>query len=84
MKVLHITPSYYPAVQYGGPVESVHLMNKALIKKGIDVYVLTTNSGIQEKVKANEWIDIDGVKVKYLKTYFYKHFTFSQSFFLRH
>ena len=47
MKILHITPSYFPAIKYGGPTESVHLLNKALVEKGIEVCVLTTNAGLE-------------------------------------
>lgn len=33
MKLLCVTPSYWPAFQYGGPIVSVHGLNKALVKK---------------------------------------------------
>ena len=81
MNILHITPSYYPAFKYGGPIQSVHLLNKTLVKKGIKVEVLTTNAGLEENkdIDINKWIFIDGVKVKYLKYYGYEHYTFSPS-----
>ncbi len=79
MKILHIIPSYYPAIQFGGPIESVHLLNKALVKDEMIVDVLTTNSGLKDRkdVLLNQWIDLDGVKVKYHKSFFYEHYTFS-------
>lgn len=82
MKLLNITPSYYPATKYGGPIFSMHLLNKELVKKGIEVYVLTTNTGLKKNknIKLNTWIDIEGVKVKYLPYYFYENFTFSPRF----
>ena len=43
MKILHIVPSYLPAYGYGGPIQSVHSLNKWLVKKGADVTVYTTN-----------------------------------------
>lgn len=46
MHILHVTPYYYPAVQYGGPIQSVHLLNKYLVRKGHRVDVLTTTAGI--------------------------------------
>lgn len=44
MKVLHVTPSYFPATSYGGPIESTHKLCLALADKGVDVKVLTTDS----------------------------------------
>nr|HMN26267.1 hypothetical protein [Ignavibacteriaceae bacterium] len=49
MKLLHISPSYYPAFRFGGPIQSVHLLNKALVKKGVKVDVLTTNAGLAQE-----------------------------------
>ncbi len=79
MKILHVIPSYFPAIKYGGPVESVHLLNKVLAKRGINVFVFTTNAGINDfrTNDLNKWIELDGIKVKYFKSYFYEHFTFS-------
>ncbi len=81
MRILHIVPSYYPAFKYGGPIESIHLLNKALVEKGIIVDVLTTNSGIDKNnnLETDKWIIIDGVRVKYFKYFFYEHYTFSLS-----
>lgn len=83
MKILHIAPSYYPAFKYGGPIESVHLLNKALVKKGVKVDVFTTNAGLENRsdIKINEWVMIDGVRVKYFPYYFYEHYTFSPQLF---
>ena len=72
MRVLCVVPSYWPAVQFGGPIFSVHNLNKALVKKSIDVTVYTTNVGLEGKVPTNQVVDIDGVKVNY--------FTFTKFF----
>ena len=79
MKILHIVPSYYPAVQYGGPIESVHLLNKALAKEQIIIDVLTTDSGLKNRkdVLLNKWVDLHGVRIKYHKSFFYEHYTFA-------
>ena len=79
MKILHIAPAYFPAF-YGGGVEAVHLLNKALVKQGVEVYLITTDVGLKNdsNIKLNEWIDVEGVKVKYYKHYFDdEHYTFS-------
>lgn len=83
MKVLHITPSYFPAFKYGGPIQSVHLLNKELIKNGVDVDVITTNAGLEnsKEIKLNEWNNIDDVKVRYFKYHGYEHFNFSPGLF---
>ena len=47
MKILHVVSSYYPAFSFGGPIESVHKLNKFLVKKGVDTTVYTSNSGLR-------------------------------------
>ena len=65
MKILHLVPSYWPAFERGGPIRSVHLLNKWLVKHGVDVAVYTTNIDLEGKVETNKEILIDGVKVWY-------------------
>jgi glycosyltransferase involved in cell wall biosynthesis len=43
MKILHVVPTYYPAVRYGGPIRSVHGLASALAARGHEVHVYTTN-----------------------------------------
>lgn len=70
MKILHIVPTYWPAYGRGGPIWSVHNMNKRLVRKGVDVTVYTTDIDILEKVPLNQEIKLDGVKVYYFKASF--------------
>ncbi len=86
MKLLHISPSYYPAFRFGGPIQSVHLLNKALVKKGVRVDVLTTTAGNTKKsmsewmngcMKEDGWCHFDGIRVKYLSFIGYEHYNFS-------
>lgn len=65
MKILHIIPTYKPAYSVGGPIWSVHALNKWLAKKGIDVTVYTTNRFIEDKVPTNRAVNVDGVNVYY-------------------
>ena len=44
MKILHITPVYLPATEWGGPVRSVAALVRGQRELGHDVTVLTTNS----------------------------------------
>jgi glycosyltransferase involved in cell wall biosynthesis len=43
MNVLQVIPGYYPASIYGGPVFSMHYACQALARRGVGVYVTTTN-----------------------------------------
>jgi glycosyltransferase involved in cell wall biosynthesis len=83
MNILHITPSYYPAFKYGGPIQSVHLLNKTLVKKGLRVDVITTDAGLEGRndIPLNRWAFLDDVRVRYLKYYGYEHYTFSPRLF---
>ena len=72
MKVLHIVPTYLPAYNRGGPIWSVHNLNKWLVKKGIDVTVYTTNIDVENKVETRKEVLVDGVKVWYFKKSFPK------------
>ena len=63
--MLCVVPSYWPAFIFGGPVFSVHAMNKALVAKGVEVTVYTTAAGLSGKVPLNLSVDVDGVKVTY-------------------
>jgi glycosyltransferase involved in cell wall biosynthesis len=43
MRILHVVPSYLPAVRYGGPIVTVHGLCRALAARGHRVEVFTTN-----------------------------------------
>ncbi|MBK9284688.1 MAG: glycosyltransferase [Sphingobacteriaceae bacterium] len=82
MKILHIISSYYPAIKFGGPINSVHELNKALVRKGHQVDVITTNAGIDklQNVMLNQWYDLSRVRVMYKSFWGYEHFNFSFPF----
>lgn len=67
MKILHIIPSYLPAVYASGPIKPTYSFNKALVEKGIEVVVYTMNMDGDKKldVPLEKEMDIDGVKVFY-------------------
>jgi glycosyltransferase involved in cell wall biosynthesis len=44
MNLTFITPSFYPATYYGGPIYSLYHLAKVLAKRGIKVYAVTTNA----------------------------------------
>lgn len=51
MRILFITPSFYPAIYYGGPINSTYELAKALKKQNVDVSVITTNANGKERLK---------------------------------
>lgn len=67
MRILHVVPTYFPAVRYGGPIVAVHGLCKALVARGHEVQVFTTNvdgEGTLDVPVATE-VDVDGVRVRY-------------------
>jgi glycosyltransferase involved in cell wall biosynthesis len=67
LRILQVAASYYPAVRYGGPIRSVHGLAAALVKRGHDVHVYTTNVDGDSilDVPVDRPVDVDGVKVHY-------------------
>ena len=67
MRLLHVVPTYLPAVRYGGPIQSVHALCRALARNGHDVHVYTTNvdGPGNSDVPLGRPVDLDGVKVTY-------------------
>lgn len=65
MKLLIVIPYYWPSFIHGGPIFSLYCLSKALVRKGVDVTVYTTNVNLGRKVPLNREIDIDRVKVNY-------------------
>jgi len=67
MRLLHVVPTYFPAVRYGGPIHSVHGLCAALAARGHYVHVFTTNvdGPGDSAVPLGRPVDMDGVKVWY-------------------
>jgi len=66
MSILHVTPVYAPAWQYGGPIRSTHALTTALVAGGNKVTVVTTNIGTpDEGARTISSQVIDGVTVVY-------------------
>ncbi|WP_296336291.1 glycosyltransferase [Reyranella sp.] len=67
MRLLHVVPTYLPALRYGGPIRTVHALCRALAARGHDVHVFTTNvdGGQDSDVPLQRPVDLEGVKVTY-------------------
>ena len=70
MRILHVVPTYFPARRYGGPIVAVHGLCKALVARGHEVHVFTTNvdgEGTLD-VPVETPVDVDGVRVRYFSS----------------
>ena len=72
MKILHVVPTYLPARRYGGPIVAVHGLCKALVARGHQVHVMTTNvdGDATLDVPTDRAVDLDGVQVRYFPSPF--------------
>lgn len=72
MKVLHVVPTYLPARRYGGPIYAVHGLCRALVARGHEVHVFTTNvdGAGDSDVPLGQPVDVDGVQVWYFPSRF--------------
>jgi glycosyltransferase involved in cell wall biosynthesis len=81
MRILHVVPSYFPAVRYGGPIVAVHGLCRALVMRGHTVEVFTTsidgatNSAVPHGVPVN----VDGVTVRYFASHILRRLSFAPS-----
>jgi glycosyltransferase involved in cell wall biosynthesis len=67
MRILHVVPTYLPAVRHGGPIRAVHGLARALVERGHEVVVHTTNlhGDTVLDVPTDRPVDLDGVSVRY-------------------
>jgi hypothetical protein len=67
MRMLHVIPSYLPAVRYGGPIFATHGLCKALAARGHEVQVFTTNidGPGSSPVPIGLPVNLEGVQVRY-------------------
>ena len=70
MRILHVVPTYLPATRYGGPIYAVHGLCRALVARGHDVSVFTTNvDGPRDSdVRLDIRVLLDGVRVRYFRS----------------
>jgi glycosyltransferase involved in cell wall biosynthesis len=69
MNILYAVHAYKPAYRVGGPVISVSAAAEALVRRGHQVTVVTTNSNLDEDldVDTDRPIDVNGVSVWYFR-----------------
>jgi glycosyltransferase involved in cell wall biosynthesis len=81
MRILHILPTYLPAVRYGGPIFAVHSLCRALIARGHAIEVATTNvnGGGVSPVPLGKLVDVSGVPVRYFASNILRRLYFAPS-----
>ena len=67
MRLLHIVPTYLPAVRYGGPIFAVHALCRALAARGhvVEVFTTSIDGPRNASVPHDKPVMLDGVKIRY-------------------
>ncbi len=67
MRLLHVVPTWWPAMRYGGTIVSTRGLCRALVRAGDSVDVLTTpvDGDGDSAVPLDTDVDDDGVRVRY-------------------
>jgi glycosyltransferase involved in cell wall biosynthesis len=79
MNILHVVPTYLPAVRYGGPIYSVHALCQGLAAAGHQVHVFTTSvDGPNDSDVPHEGpVSLDGVHVHYHRSRWFRRLYYS-------
>src|SRR5205823_14112603 len=67
LRLLHVVPTYLPAVRYGGPIRSVHALCRELAALGheVDVFTTSVDGPGDSDVPLGTPVDLEGVRVTY-------------------
>lgn len=63
MRILFVTPYYFPELKFGGPPKRIHAISRALVGRGHDVRVVTFQS---EQPRSRHQEEFDGIPVQYV------------------
>ena len=73
MKILHVSPSFYPTRAYGGTIRSSYGLCRGLTQLGCEVRVLTTDTdgiGRNLEIANDRDVEVDGLQVRYCRKLF--------------
>lgn len=81
MRILHVIPTYLPALRYGGPIVAVHSLCRALAARGheVDVFTTNVNGAGSSAVPLGVPVERDGVRIKYFASYFLRRLSWAPS-----
>ncbi len=79
VKILHVTPYYYPALRYGGPVRSVHGLCRSLVRLGHEIEVFTTDLDGPDRIEhpPGEAVEVEEVAVRYFSVRYCRRLFFA-------
>src|SRR5262245_51965699 len=63
MRILQVTPYYFPELKFGGPPQKIHALSRGLSRLGFDVHVVTFKS--EHPLRAGDAM-VEGILVHYL------------------
>lgn len=63
MRILQVTATYYPELQFGGPPQKIHALSRGLREHGHEVHVVTLYS---THPWARHEVTLEGIQVRYL------------------
>lgn len=67
MRILMPSNLFYPS-NMGGPARTLYWLAKELVANGVEATVVTTSNFIASGlVQEDEWLDVDGIRVRYCK-----------------
>ncbi len=64
MRILHVTPSFYPAWAYGGIARCAYELCRALARRGESVEVWSTDAGDATQRLAERTLTVDGITLR--------------------
>ncbi|MBO0934965.1 glycosyltransferase [Fibrella sp. HMF5335] len=67
MHLFYPIGTFYPA-QSGGPSNSVYWLAKALVRQGVNVTVLSTDTDQPDNTLRNQWLTTEAGRVRYVST----------------
>jgi glycosyltransferase involved in cell wall biosynthesis len=71
LRLVLTMPYFFPAVQFGGPVNQAYAVCQRLLGRGHRVQVVTTDMGISPDTPRDRWVDVAGCQVWYGRTRFW-------------
>src|SRR5262249_35181769 len=67
MRILHVVPTYFPAVRHGRPIFAVQGLCRGLAARGPELQLFTPNRGVQgiTSTPIGTPVNLDGVQIQY-------------------
>ena len=72
MRILSVTPCFFPAHAFGGPVKVAFDLGKELVERGHEVVVFTSDAKDPESR-----LDVENDRIKGMDVYYFKNLSMS-------